>query len=137
MPVVRGLADHVPPVTTSDKVSVRPWHTIDGPSIGPGAVVTFTVVVAVQPVVVTRLVITVDTPAVAPAVTKPDVAPIVATPGRLLVQVTGDTVVVSRAVVLAHNDVGPMIVGTGFTTTTGLPLMVREQPVTGLVATTV
>jgi len=115
---------------------VSPWQTIDVPSIGPGAVVTLIVVVAMHPVTVARQVMTVDTPAVAPAVTTPVVAPIVATAGRLLVQVTGETTVVSMAVVLAHMDVGPVIVGTGLILTVTLPVIVREQPA-AFVATTV
>ena len=136
VPIVVEEVDQVPPRTMSDKESLSPWHTTDVPNIGPGAVVTFTVVVAIQPVVVACAVITVDTPAVAPAVTTPVVAPIVATAGRLLVQVTGETTVVSMAVVLAHMDVGPVIVGTGLILTVTLPVIVREQPA-AFVATTV
>jgi len=80
---------------------------------------------------------TVETPAVAPAVTTPDEAPIVATVGRLLDQVTGATTEVRSAVVLAHIDVGPVIVGIGLIITVRLPVIDKEQPVTGFVAITV
>ena len=55
---------------------------------------------------------------------------------KKLGQVTGETTVVSMAVVLAHMDVGPVIVGTGLILTVTLPVIVREQPA-AFVATTV
>ena len=41
---------HVPPVTASLKVVVKPAHTLDAPEIAIGEGLTVTVVVVVQPV---------------------------------------------------------------------------------------
>jgi len=75
---------HPPPVTASDNVVDELVQTVGLPNITVGARLTFTVVVVLQPLDKVY-VITVVPKAI--AVTKPDEAPIVATPGNELAHV--------------------------------------------------
>jgi hypothetical protein len=88
MPVLPTVATtvvpllQVPPVVALVSVVVAPAHTLVAPDIVAGIVLTVTTVVARQPVINVYVILVV--PAVRP-VSMPDVAPIEATDGLLLV----------------------------------------------------
>jgi hypothetical protein len=90
-----------------------------------------------QPVVRSVYVITVDTLLSTPPTTMPVVAPTVAATGLLLTHLPPDGTPVSVMVSLIHTAEGPIIDGRGSTMTVAVPVIVRKQPVTVFVATTV
>lgn len=128
---------HVPPPGISLSVTVAPEHTVDGPLIAPGAGLTVTSTVAVQPVAVAVNVIMVVSPDVVPAVNMPVADVITAAAVLLLLQVPVKPVAASVTVALGHTAVGPVITGAGLSTTVALPVIARVQPVAVLVPTTV
>jgi hypothetical protein len=130
---------HKPPRTVSDNVTHAPTQTLVPPNIGPGDGLTFTVVVTKHPVGNVYF-ITVDRPFVWPVTVVVVLGPgvQVAAAGTLLVHVPIGVASVSVILLATHTADGPTIgAGSGFTVTTAVPVIVREQPVVVLVATTV
>ena len=114
------LAQMPPVVPVLDNVVVAPTHIAGAPVIGAGNVCTVTVAELKQPEPARNmmLVVPADTP-----VTRPDVAPIVATAGLLLVQDTPPEVEQLSTVLLpSHMFVPPVIAAEGLLTDNTLVL---------------
>lgn len=117
------LLVHVPPVTASLKMIVKPWQTLAAPVIAEGVGRTVTVVIVMHPFV---YVIT-AVPGAMPE-TMPVVAPIVAVPVLLLLHVP--PVVALLSVVMAvpmHTTVLPVIAA-GLAPTVTTVLIVQLVP---------
>lgn len=105
---------HNPPLIASVRLLVPPEHTVAGPAIAVGVVLTVTMVAVVHPV---GSEYTIVAGPVATPVTIPLEAPIVATEGARLFQLPPPASV-SAIVAPTHNAVGPPIAaGTGLTVT--------------------
>ncbi len=113
---------HKPPDTELDSIVVVPAHKAVVPSIGPGAVLTVTVVVVSQPVANLYVIIAVP---VATPVTIPEDDPTVAMPVALLLHVPPGTELPNGLVNPTHTLILPVITpGDGLTDT----VVVRTQP---------
>src|ERR1043165_3698376 len=121
--VAELLLLHTPPLIALANAVVEPTHTDDAPVID-GTEPTVMLAVAVQPPPVVNVIVA--TPALTP-VTTPFAAPMVATDGLLLLQLTPSGALFVRAIVEpTHTDEGPPIEGTTALTVT---TAVRAQPV--------
>ena len=116
---------HVPPATVSVRVAELPWHSSSIPDMGPGDGLTVAILVMLHPVVVLVNAMVVVPPAIPANI--PDVEPMVATVGRLLVQVPVPDASAKVAVCPVQTVAGPLMpAGSGFTVTA----TVAEQPAT-------
>lgn len=129
-----ALLVHTPPVMASVSVAFPATHTVPGPVIAPGEKLTVMTAVDEQPDDATN--VTVVVPGVTPE-SKPVVAIIVATEVLLLVQVPVKPGADSEMDEPTQTAVGPPITGALLMIMIALPVMLREQPVVVLVATTV
>jgi hypothetical protein len=105
---------HVPPPVLLVNVIVEPGHTVPGPTIGPAADITLTVVVTRQPLTVYEIV---AVPNVIP-VTTPLVIPIDAIVVGTLVQKPPGVALLNKVVAPIHKEGEPVMgAGKGFTDT--------------------